>query len=161
MDPERNRFTRWYQEPYAWMVAILPLVAVVAGFYTLRLAIISDDGLVTDDYYKKGLEINRVLERDERATAMAIDADIRLDPAASQIDVTMHAADVSKLPGQLRTRLMHATRAGLDQEITIVNTGGGHYAAPLPALAPGRWYLQVETGEWRVLKSFVVGMPAP
>ena len=28
---------------------------------TLRLAIVSDDGLVTDDYYKKGLEINRVL----------------------------------------------------------------------------------------------------
>lgn len=158
MDSDRNRFTRWYQEPYAWLVAILPLVAVVAGFYTLRLAIISDDGLVTDDYYKKGLEINRVLARDERAAAMSIDADVQIDLSAGQIDVTMHAADVTALPGQLRTRLMHATRAGLDQEITIVNTGGGHYSAPVPPLPPGRWYLQVETGEWRVLKSFLVGM---
>lgn len=159
MQTDRNRFTHWYQEPYAWLVAILPAIAVVAGFYTLRLAIISDDGLVTDDYYKKGLEINRVLERDERASALAIDASVELDPAEHQIHVRMVAADTAQLPPALRTRLMHATRAGLDQEITIVHEGNGHYSAPLPPLPAGHWYIQIETGDWRVLRSFSVGQP--
>ena len=49
----------WYREFYVWLVIFFPVLAIVAGFYTLKLAIESDDGLVEDDYYKQGIEINR------------------------------------------------------------------------------------------------------
>ncbi|MBK6357531.1 MAG: FixH family protein [Betaproteobacteria bacterium] len=34
-----------------------PATVVVAGFITLWMAVVSDDGLVTDDYYKQGLAV--------------------------------------------------------------------------------------------------------
>jgi hypothetical protein len=157
MPDEKAAFTRWYQEPYAWLVALLPAVAVVAGFYTLRLAIVSDDGLVTDDYYKKGLEINRVLERDDRAASLAIDADIDVDPAAGTATVQMRARDAGLLPSSLHARLMHSTRAGFDRDVVLERTASGTYFAAMPELPAGHWYMQIETGEWRVLKTFTIG----
>jgi hypothetical protein len=40
---------------------------IVAGFITAWLAVISNDGLVTDDYYKQGLTVNQRLQRDHQA----------------------------------------------------------------------------------------------
>lgn len=158
MQQKDTTVTRWYREPYAWLVALLPAAAVVAGFYTLRLAIVSDDGLVTDDYYKKGLEINRVLERDERAAALAIDADVEVDPTARTATVRMHARDAAALPASLHARLMHSTRAGFDCDVVLERAAGGEYFAAMPELPAGQWYMQIETGDWRVLKTFTVGV---
>jgi len=158
MQEKKTAFTRWYHEPYAWLVALLPAAAVVAGFYTLRLAIVSDDGLVTDDYYKKGLEINRVLERDERAVSLAIDADLEVDPAARTATVRMRARDAASLPASLHARLMHSTRAGFDRDVVLERAASGDYFAAMPELPAGHWYMQIETGEWRVLKTFTVGL---
>jgi hypothetical protein len=36
----------------------LPIV-IVAGAVTVWLAVVSNDGLVTDDYYKQGLAVNQ------------------------------------------------------------------------------------------------------
>ncbi|MFO1436232.1 MAG: FixH family protein [Gammaproteobacteria bacterium] len=155
-----TNFTRWYQEPFAWLVALLPAIAVVGGFYTLRLAIISDDGLVTDDYYKKGLEINQVLKRDDHAAALGIDAEPHIDADAKVITIQMHATDIAKLPNSLRVRLMHATRAGFDRDLTASRTTAGTYLLNVPELAPGHWYIQVETTDWRVLKSLFVPLHA-
>ncbi|MCC6714520.1 MAG: FixH family protein [Gammaproteobacteria bacterium] len=158
MQQKDTTVTRWYREPYAWLVALLPAAAVVAGFYTLRLAIVSDDGLVTDDYYRKGLEINRVLERDERAASLAISADVEVDPAARTATVRMHARDADTLPASLRARLMHSTRAGFDRDVVLERAAGGAYFAALPELPPGHWYMQIESGDWRVLETFTVGL---
>ena len=53
-----------------------PAVVIVAGVITLWLAVRSSDGLVTDDYYKQGLAVNQVLERDHRAAALGLRADL-------------------------------------------------------------------------------------
>ncbi|MCG3202534.1 MAG: hypothetical protein NFCOHLIN_02417 [Gammaproteobacteria bacterium] len=157
MPEKQTAVTRWYQEPYAWLVALLPAVAVIGGFYTLRLAIVSDDGLVTDDYYRKGLEINQVLERDERAASLAIDALVDVDPAARTATVRMQARDAGILPATLHVRLMHATRSGFDRDIVLERAAGGEYFAALPELPAGHWYMQIETDDWRVLQTFTVG----
>ena len=36
-----------------------PAIVVVAGIYTAYLAIVSNDGLVDDDYYKQGLAVSQ------------------------------------------------------------------------------------------------------
>ena len=51
----------WYREPWPWLLMMGPAIVIVAGFYTLWLAIQSNDGLVADDYYKRGLAINQTL----------------------------------------------------------------------------------------------------
>lgn len=149
---------RWYQEPYVWLLISLPLSAVVAGFYTLYLAIVSDDGLVADDYYKRGKEINRVLKRDQVAASLGLSADTRFDFDLGKIVVNLKNRSAFKAPAQLSLRLLHATRAGYDQSLVLQRLPDGKYFGLYQSLVPGRWYVQLETEEWRLSGQLV--MPA-
>jgi hypothetical protein len=62
----------WWRYGYVWLVIGGPLVVVIASFITLYLAITRPDAVI-DDYYRKGMEINKTLkaERDSMAPAMA------------------------------------------------------------------------------------------
>jgi hypothetical protein len=62
----------WWRYGYVWLVIGGPLVVVIASFITLYLAITRPDAVI-DDYYRKGMEINKTLkaERDGMAPAMA------------------------------------------------------------------------------------------
>jgi len=52
----------WWKFWHVWLVISGPAVVVVAGFFTLYLAITIPDPLVTEDYYRKGAEINKTRE---------------------------------------------------------------------------------------------------
>ena len=52
----------WWKFGHVWLVVAGPAVVVVASFITLYLAIRTPDPLVTEDYYRKGIEINKTLE---------------------------------------------------------------------------------------------------
>ena len=49
---------RWYAEPWVWLLIALPMTAVIGGMITIYLAVTTSDGLVVDDYYKRGKAIN-------------------------------------------------------------------------------------------------------
>jgi hypothetical protein len=51
----------WWKFPYVWMVIAGPAIVVVAGFVTLWLAIRTPDPVISADYYRQGLEINKTL----------------------------------------------------------------------------------------------------
>lgn len=69
---EKPDIKPWWRFGYAWLVISGPLVVVVASFITLYFAIRIPDPAI-DDYYRKGMEINKTLkaERDGMAPAMA------------------------------------------------------------------------------------------
>jgi len=64
----------WWKFGHVWMVLAGPAVVVVAGFITLYLAIRTPDPVVSEDYYRKGIEINKTLEADPNSLAPAIQA---------------------------------------------------------------------------------------
>ena len=68
----------WHKQPMVWMIITIPAISVIVGMLMLMLAIRSDDGLVVDDYYQHGKEINRVLERDQLAAEYGLQARFRL-----------------------------------------------------------------------------------
>jgi hypothetical protein len=140
----------WYQEPYVWLLIALPLSAVVAGFYTLYLAIVSNDGLVADDYYKRGKEINLVLKRDQAAASLGLSANTQFDYDLGKIVVNLKKQSGYQVPDQLSLRLLHATRAGYDQTLVLQRLPDGQYFGLYKSLVPGRWYLQLETDTWRL-----------
>ena len=51
----------WWRFPLVWMVISGPALVVVAGFITLWIAITIPDPVVSADYYRQGIEINRTL----------------------------------------------------------------------------------------------------
>jgi hypothetical protein len=146
----------WYREPFVWMLIVIPLTAVVGGIVTLVLAITSNDGLVVDDYYWHGKQINRVLGRDLAALERGIDAELLLDYDTQIVTVRFTARKPTALPAQIRLSLLHATRAGFDRTVELNRTADGSYHGLLPTLVAGHWYLQLENDDWRLVGSIRV-----
>ena len=145
----------WYREPWPWIVFSIPAVAVLAGIVTLIIAIVHRDGLVAEDYYKQGLAINRVLEREARAAQLGLEAQLMV--SNSQIRVSIAGAD--QLPGSVIVHFIHPTRAGEDQQVALSAISPGLYQGSLPDLARGRWYIQLEDAQatWRLRGNWTTG----
>jgi len=116
------------------------------------LAVRTSDGLVADDYYKRGLEINRVLARDARAHELELAADIEISRGDNRVTASLSGTSAFEGPAELRLGFYHATRAGEDQVLTLRRDARGVHTAPAPALSEGRWHVIVETAEWRLTR---------
>ncbi len=51
----------WWTHGLVWLIIAGPAIVVVAGIATLVLALRTPDPLVAQDYYRKGIEINKTL----------------------------------------------------------------------------------------------------
>jgi hypothetical protein len=135
------------------MLIGIPFSAVIMGGFLLYFAITSYDGLVVDDYYKQGKEINLVIERDHAATELGLHGSLQLEQAKGTVHLTLKSHKQTMLPDKLELAMLHATRAGFDRVITLQRTPDGDYFAILPTLQPGRWHTQIGTAQWRLTGS--------
>ena len=62
----------WWKFGYVWMVFAGPAIVVVAGFVTFYLAVTRPDEVVTEDYYRKGIEINNTLNSNSGHAASSL-----------------------------------------------------------------------------------------
>jgi len=146
----RRRAPPWYQQLWPWLLMAGPAVVVVAGLYTAWLAVATDDGVVADDYYTRGLLINRDLERTRIGEAMKLGAVLSIAPdGALRLALTGFESDSSP-PVAVRVRLVHATRAGLDRATTLTRGPDGRYFGSVVPPPPGRWLVTVEAETWRL-----------
>lgn len=143
----------WYREPFVWLLIFFPASAVIGGMITIVLAIHSDDGLVVDDYYKQGLEINRTLERDKAAIRHGLQAILRFNIELQLIHLNLNAHPSYKLPQQVLLQLSHHTRSGFDKQIVLEYIGDNTYQGALPILKIGVFSAQLMADDWRLVKS--------
>jgi len=138
----------WYREPWPWILMAGPAAVLVAGAATTWIAFSTADGLVADDYYRRGLAINQVLAREENARRLGVRAHI--EAHAGRLRVVLSGA----APEAIFAQLAHATRAGLDQRLRLARAAPGVYESELPPLAPGRWRIVLEDPrrQWRVVQ---------
>jgi len=64
----------WWKFGHVWMVFGGPAVVVVASFFTLYLAVTRPDPVMDENYYQKGLEINKTLGGTPSSAAPAMAA---------------------------------------------------------------------------------------
>lgn len=146
----------WYREPWPWILAAGPFIVVVAAIYTAWLAVKSNDGLVTDDYYKKGLAANQTIARSDQATKMGLVAGIRI--AGETLSVRLQANDPGfKMPPSVLATVSHPTRAGLDQARLLVRNGSV-YSGEMRLPAAGHWLvlLEDEGRTWRLMGNVIL-----
>ncbi len=140
--------TPWYRQFWPWFLIVLPGTVVVAALWTLVIANQHADDLVVDEYYKEGLAINRQLERQQRAEAMGLTAQLaNLDGTLS---VVLGAAINEP---QLRLTLSHPMESERDITLPLTHQGGGRYEVKLPVTIEGRWHWIIDAGdgsEWRL-----------
>ena len=148
VNPTGNR-RPWYAEPWVWLLIALPLCAVIGGLITVYIAVATSDGLVVDDYYQRGKEINRDLGRDHAAAARGLRARLRVDAVARRLTLQLAAQDYA-LPEKLRFAFLHPTRQGFDQQLVLHSVGQGRYGGVFDALPAGNWDVLLEADDWRL-----------
>jgi hypothetical protein len=141
----------WYRQFWPWFLIALPASVVVAGFYTLFLAIKYSDTLVSDNYYKDGLAINQVLSQDVRAQEMGLSAEITFheetgDTQSVEGLVTAALSGAVDKPEMLTLQLQHPTDATADMDVVLMAVGDGSYRGRLPVAPRYRFYLRLLPG---------------
>jgi len=148
--------TPWYREPWVWLMIAFPMTAVVGGMITIYLAVTTSDGLVVDDYYKRGKAINMDLARDKAAGRYQLKASVDIDLRDNRVQLLLESA-TGELPEALTFSLLHSTQPGHDQVIILQQAGNGVFHGSVDEMTRGKWYLQLEADDWRL--SGILQMP--
>jgi len=152
MHAEDRERRHWTREPLVWLLIAIPSTAVVMGVVMITLALQSWSGLVVDDYYRKGKQINRVLARDRLAYELGLAAGLRLDDSG-RLEIRFDP-EVKVIPGErIELRLVHATQPGLDQGLVFDNNQLHLQEAKLQLVGRGRWNVYLQTPDWRLTGS--------
>ncbi len=148
----------WYRQGWPWLLIGLPASAVIGGIITITLAIQSPNALVVDDYYKAGLAINQVKHRQELAQAMQLQGFLRSDGRRFSLRLSGETAVSDPV---LTLRLIHATRAELDQTLVMKRNPAGVYETEPDSILPGIWYLRLAPDDraWEIRNRLVIDGP--
>jgi uncharacterized protein len=140
----------WHREPWPWILMAGPAIVVVAGIITTVIAVTTSDAMVADDYYKRGLGINRVMERDARARTLGIAAQVQFNEERDGVRVIL--ASGAALPDALRLKLIHPTRPDADQTVELRAAGPALYEGRMQPPRGATWQVALEdaAGTWRV-----------
>jgi len=147
----------WYRHAWPWILMAGPAFVVVGGAYATWLAASTSDGLVADDYYKRGMAINRMLARNEYSARAGMTADVRIDASGAVRVVLARTDNVAETAGDLRLRIVHPTRAGQDRETSLVRDASGAFVGHVDPAGEGRRYVIVGTDAWRLTGVAILG----
>jgi hypothetical protein len=151
MRPPREDTKPWYKQFWPWFLISLPLSVVIASMITINLAITTNDGLVSDDYYKEGLAIKKDADSAAQADALGLSADLAYDAETGAIDLQLKGDEAAMVPA-LTLNVVHPTIPNRDQIINLTKLHEGRYAGRLAELQPGNWKLRLgpEDKTWRI-----------
>lgn len=135
----------WYREPWPWVLIGLPLTVVIASVVTIVLANRAADSLVTDNYYKQGLAVGGDIQQEQRAQAMHLQGELRLQSGRIEIALNQPVREDT-----LRLRLRHPLDKQRDLVLDLHRVAPQRYAAFPPPLDAVRWRVHVETAAWRL-----------
>ncbi len=146
----------WYKEPWVWGLIAGPAIVIIAAIFTIYLAVKSDDGLVTDDYYKEGLEVNQNVEKSKKAQQLQLAADVMISNNNGEIRIFFHSSSDYIAPKNLNLAIVHPTRKGRDQAISLsLDDASGMYIGKMQSMnlaSQKRWKILLEDSDktWKL-----------
>lgn len=149
----------WHKQWLVWMLIAIPFSAVVMGVILIYLAVTTDDGLVADDYYKKGMTINRMLAKEEHAKQLAISASVEIDASSGFIRLRFDKGELMDYPTQIQAALKHATKEQNDVYVVLQKGMDDQYAGSVSGgVQQGVWYIEINNSieedveQWRLIR---------
>lgn len=137
-----------WREPLVWMVVGIPAATIVAGLFTWWIAAQRADSNVADDWYKRGMAINRSLERESKAQSLGLRAELAM-PAENDLRVVL-TGPAAALPPTITVMLTHPVRAEQDRKLSLDRQADGTYRTVSPQVTAGHWGLAIEARDWRI-----------
>lgn len=58
----------WWKYGHVWLILAGPVIVVLASFVTLYLAVTWPDPVLSEDYYRQGMDINKTLAQEVAAS---------------------------------------------------------------------------------------------
>lgn len=143
--------SRWYKEPWAWLLVILPLSSVCVSITIAILASQDPDPLVIGDYYKEGKAINQKLGKLKAAEKRGINFDIQLASGELLIKPT----GLEKLFPKLNVDFYHSTLEDRDFQLTLTPDGNGYFRHQFDEKVNGKWTITITPFDdsWKLQKS--------
>lgn len=151
----------WYRYPMVWFIIAIPLSAVIVGIIMITLSVQTFDGLVEDDYYKKGKEINLDLARDQFAVDQGISGKVSVIDETGVVAIALTSSEGYVFPPKLGLAFLHPTQSMQDRKLLLESGPDGRYYAQLARpLKDGRWYVRVSEPNWRLQTKIVWPKPS-
>ena len=143
----------WYKQFWPWMIMGLPASVVVASIVTYFIALDGIDSVISKDYYKEGLAVNADLERDKKAAALGLSADIAID--GQNVTMNLSAKDpatIKSLVGQpILLEIENLSFQDKDLSASLVPKGDGVWQGKIPAnMSQATWLARVIGPDWRI-----------
>jgi len=149
----------WFKQPLVWMLIAIPFSAIVMGVIIIYLAVTTDDGLVAEDYYKKGLTINRQIAKEVAATDFRLQVVIDVDVDTGYIQAKFDKGQMSDYPSQLQLALRHASKEQNDVFVILQKGIGNNYVGSIAdGVQHGVWHIELSnladetTTPWRLTR---------
>ena len=153
---QREDTDPWYRQFWPWFIMSLPATAVIAGLYTLWIAMQTTDSLViqSDDGINVVTERNTAAEKE--ASRLGLSGLIDINSETGAVIVTLSSAANVDLPNSLALRMRHPTMASRDADVELLRampnsrgeaTWAGHFITP----PSGRYFITLSSGDiWRL-----------
>lgn len=141
----------------AWMVVVLPLMAVVAGVTTLFIALGSGSSDAVIDPVKRTAQIQeRDLAADRRTQAFGLAATLSRGTADGD-NVVVRVEGALPPVDALTLTLAHPIAGSMDQSIALVRTDDRVFSAEAIIEASHDWNVQLAPadGNWRLVGRLV------
>jgi len=140
--------TSWYKEPWAWLVFVLPAIAVIASITTYFIANHEPDSLVIGDYYKKGKAINIELSKVKLAQKLGIKFDLQL----KDNKLIIKPSGIEKKFPLLNVNFYHPTLAKNDFNLTLTADGNGYFRHQFDQAVQGKWHISISSfkNDWKI-----------
>ncbi len=152
MRPPREDTLPWYKQFWPWFIISLPGSVVIASIITINIAINTNDGLVSDDYYKEGRAIHKTAYTAAKARALGIEGELEYEAETGAIRVRLQ----QPVPGETRAALaldiIHPTMPNRDQSVSLTPVGNVEYVGRVEPMGPAPWKIELrpEDKSWRI-----------
>lgn len=131
------------------LVLGVPLAAVVWGGIMLSTALSGKDSLVSDSYYKDGVNYTEIKTADEKAKRLQVKASMIFTDG--EVHLTLNGY-FDEYPNLLNIQLIHPTLEERDAVLLLQKMPDGSYAGPNDIQLPARRRIWLESPEqgWRI-----------
>ena len=80
----------WWRHGHVWLLISGPALVIVAGVITAWIAVSHPDPVLSEDYYRQGLDINKAMRQEEDRSLMP--AQQARNHAATPVDAPVRRA---------------------------------------------------------------------
>lgn len=147
LNKSNEPFTPWYKEPWMFLVAGVPIIAICWGMVIITLAVTGKDSLVSDSYYRDGMAYTENNTFIDKAKRLQVKADMVYSQDEIHITLTGY---FDEQPSFLNIQLIHPTLETKDETVLLQQMPGGSYLglANNSHLGKRKLWLQSLEQEW-------------